>query len=74
MAFDKRQIKAFVNGVKKRAGDGWDMLGPRFQKALITEEAFYVMSSQVESMTFGSAALHELNNAMLEEAGLSEVP
>jgi hypothetical protein len=72
MRFDKGQVKSFVKAVKAEAGSGWAMLGPRIQKALITEKALYILGSQVEETSFNSEVVHSLNNAMLTEAGLME--
>jgi hypothetical protein len=74
MAFDTQQIRSFVKQVKAQAGNGWTMLGPRLQRALITERALYIMGSQVETMELTSRQIHDLNNAMLAEAGLVEEP
>lgn len=69
MNFDKGQVKSFVKQAKQEAGTGWAMLGPRIQRALITERALYVLALQAAE-TIPTDAVSELNNAMLKEAGL----
>jgi hypothetical protein len=67
--FHPRQIKDFVKEAKREAGDGWSMLGPRFQHALIAERALYIMGGQA-SETIKTETLHWLLHAMLVEAGV----
>lgn len=69
MAFNLQQIRTFVARVKKEAGPGWDMFGPRIQKALIAEGALSVVRSQAAE-TVAVESVNSLYDAMLAEAGL----
>jgi len=69
--FDKSQIRSFVKQAKEEAGAGWSMLGPRIQKALISERALYVIAGQAAA-SVPVDTICALQQAMLAEAGLAD--
>jgi hypothetical protein len=69
--FDKGQVKSFVKQAKAEAGDGWSMLGPRIQRALIAERALAVIRGQASETILVDTA-NDLLVAMMKEAGLDE--
>jgi hypothetical protein len=66
--WDKSQIHDFVNGVKHDFGPGWDIVGPRVQKAFLAEHALRVLMTQRSAVP--TDAMRQLLSMMIEKAGL----
>lgn len=62
--WDRLQVNAFVRQATNEWGAAWRLLGERFQRALITERAFYIAASQA-SGTVETEAMTWLVQAML---------
>lgn len=73
MHFSSQQIASFVAAVRKEFGEGWRLLVPRLQTALIAEKALDVARHRGAEI-FDPEGLDELLEAMLVEAGLTEAP
>jgi hypothetical protein len=75
--WDNGQIRSFVREVYADVGaDGWNMLVPRLQKALIAEKVLKIVQSQIPIITGLQLPMKEviieLRTAMLAEAGLED--
>ncbi len=69
--WDRGQIRDFHKEVWSSVGaDGWALLVPRIQKALIAEKVLKVVVLQ--STMPEKAAVLELREALMSEAGLEE--
>ncbi len=65
------QIRDFVREVQKSVGaDGWNLLVPRLQQALIHEKV--LMVHLTNDGRLNKAAIIELRVAMMDLAGLAE--
>ncbi len=70
MNFSPQQIASFVAAVRKEFGEGWRLLVPRLQIALITEKAFEICNGQ-DSEMIPTLHLGRLRIDMLFEAKLA---
>lgn len=68
-SFSAFQIRSFVKGCQHDFGSSWDKVGPVFQRALLTQTAFHVLSSQNQG-SVSTETMNELLEAMLTEAGV----
>jgi len=71
LRFEREQVRRFVRRVEAEAGCGWEMLGPRVQRALIAEGALRVLMEQMSS-DIPVGVIRGLYRDMLVEAGLTE--
>ena len=71
MTFSPQQISSFVAAVRKEFGEGWRLLVPRLQTAVIAEKAYNILSGQ-DAETLPTQELGDFLGSMLIEAGLVE--
>jgi hypothetical protein len=72
MSWSKNQVCDFVKAAKYRAGkQGWELLGPGLQRALLALQFTYVVTGQAIDQQ-ATASLSRLWADMLEEARLKE--
>lgn len=69
--FSITQIKIFVERIRKEFGDGWVLLVPRVQRAIVAEAALFACGGQ-DAETIKTDRLVSLYHEMLEWMGMEE--
>lgn len=67
--WSKDQVSMFAKDLRRGLGEGWKLLVPRLQRAVVAEKVYHVCSGQVAA-TVEVSAMDELHRELCRELGV----